>query len=84
MSGITIFAVLDEFGDFIGEFRLPFLLTEEQKEQLVHGSEYRDYETYFGEDRDGTLDDPEAVSRAQDIIAQFHVLDVKQGLFDKD
>lgn len=82
MSGFTILAVLDDVGDFLGEFRLPFALTDEQVSNLRHGSEYAYYETYFWVDKDGSLDDESAVDRAQEVIAQMQVIDYKNGVFD--
>jgi hypothetical protein len=82
MSGLTVLAVLDEFGDFLGEFRLPFALTKEQVAQLTHGSEYRPYETYFYVDPKGSIDNEKDVDNAQEMIAQMHVVDVKAGVFE--
>jgi hypothetical protein len=84
MAGFTILAVLDEYGDFLGEFRLPFALTDEQVENMSHGSEYRTCETYFWVDENGSLDNEADVDAAQEMIAQTHVVDVKAGLFVED
>ena len=39
--GFTLFATLDEFGDFLSTFVLPVALTEAQQAEVRHGHPYR-------------------------------------------
>ena len=79
--GFTLFATLDEFGDFLSTFVLPVALTEAQQVEVRHGSDMTDLETYFYVSEDGDLTDEHDLDMAMEFIAEAHVVDVKAGLF---
>lgn len=79
--GFTLFATLDEFGEFMSTFVLPVALTEAQQAEVRHGSDLTDLETYFYVSEDGDPDNEHDLDMAMEYIAEAHVIDVKKGLF---
>ena len=81
--GFTLMATLDEYGEWVSQFVLPFALTDDQQEHVAHGA--IDWagtvETYFVTDPDHDATDEHAVNKAGDLIAELHVLTVKSGAF---
>ena len=80
--GFTLLATLDEYGEFVSQYLLPFALTEAQQAEIRHGAiDYKGVETYFWVDADADVTDEHAVDMAQEMVAMMHVDDVKKGVF---
>ena len=81
--GFTLLATLDEYGEFVSQYLLPFALTEAQQAEVQHGAiDYKgSVETYFWVDADADVTDEHAVDMAQEMVAMMHVDDVKKGVF---
>ena len=80
--GFTVLQAKDEFGDDLATFVLPIALTEAQQAEVRHGSDATDIETYFYVDAEHDPTDEGALDSAYEFLAQVHVIDVKNGLFE--
>jgi len=81
-EGFTLLVTKDEYGDDLSTFILPIALTEAQQAEVRHGSDATDIETYFYVDAEHDHTDWHAVDAAHEFLAQAHVIDVKNGLFE--